>query len=114
MNLRINSPSNSRRKYFRKPSLIEVEAKTFRDNPIVDRLIEVVTKTLRCGLMSGETLRAPRQQLRRPRTSVFDFFPISSVTARFVGARFIFSRLTSASSASIMQKFVFNVRKNFF
>ena len=35
-----------------------------KDNPILDRLIEVDTKALRRGLMSGETLRAPRQQLR--------------------------------------------------
>ena len=31
-----------------------------RDNPLLDRLIEVDTKALRRGLMSGETLRAPR------------------------------------------------------
>ncbi|HEV2884598.1 MAG TPA: hypothetical protein VGW36_07050, partial [Pyrinomonadaceae bacterium] len=43
-----------------------------RDNPILDRLIEVDTKALRRGLMSGETLRAPRQQLRRLRASAFD------------------------------------------
>src|ERR1044072_255707 len=42
------------------------------DNPLVDRLIEVDTKALRRGLMSGETLRAPRQQLRRLRASPFD------------------------------------------
>ena len=42
-----------------------VHRKIFRDNPILDRLIEVGTKALRRGLMSGETLRAPRQQLRR-------------------------------------------------
>ncbi|HEV2837153.1 MAG TPA: hypothetical protein VGW58_17675, partial [Pyrinomonadaceae bacterium] len=36
-----------------------------KDNPVLDRLIEVDTKALRRGLMSGETLRAPRQQLRR-------------------------------------------------
>jgi hypothetical protein len=43
------------------------------DNPILDLLIEGGTKALRRGLMSGETLRAPRQQLRwyvpRPSTS---------------------------------------------
>ena len=43
-----------------------------RDNPLIDRLIEVDTKALRRGLMSGETLRAPRQQLRRLRASAFD------------------------------------------
>src|SRR5687767_16015446 len=48
-----------------------------RDNPILDRLIEGGTKALRRGLMSGETLRAPRQQLRwyvpRPSTSFLSF-----------------------------------------
>ena len=43
-----------------------------KDNPILDRLIEVDTKALRRGLMSGETLRAPRQQLRLLRASAFD------------------------------------------
>src|ERR687890_77858 len=43
-----------------------------KDNPLLDRLIEVDTKALRRGLMSGETLRAPRQQLRRLRASAFD------------------------------------------
>ena len=42
------------------------------DNPILDRLIVVDTKALRRGLMSGETLRAPRQQLRLLRASAFD------------------------------------------
>jgi lipopolysaccharide heptosyltransferase I len=42
------------------------------DNPLLDRLIEVDTKALRRGLMSGETLRAPRQQLRLLRASAFD------------------------------------------
>src|ERR1044072_2222994 len=36
-----------------------------RDNPLIDRLIEVDTKALRRGLMSGETLRAPHTLLRR-------------------------------------------------
>ena len=40
-----------------------------RDNPFLDRLIEIDTKALRRGLMSGETLRAPRQQLRLLRAS---------------------------------------------
>jgi lipopolysaccharide heptosyltransferase I len=43
-----------------------------KDNPVLDRLIEVDTKALRRGLMSGETLRAPRQQLRLLRASAFD------------------------------------------
>src|SRR2546430_11892762 len=43
-----------------------------RDNPLLDRLIEIDTKALRRGLMSGETLRAPRQQLRLLRASAFD------------------------------------------
>jgi heptosyltransferase-1 len=47
-------------------------AEILRDNPLLDRLIEVDTKALRRGLMSGETLRAPRQQLRRLRASTFD------------------------------------------
>src|SRR5215208_3968072 len=47
-------------------------AEILRDNPILDRLIEVDTKALRRGLVSGETLRAPRQQLRRLRASAFD------------------------------------------
>jgi hypothetical protein len=47
--------------------------KKFTSNPILDRLIEVGTKALRRGLMSGETLRAPRQQLRwfSPPPSIF-------------------------------------------
>jgi hypothetical protein len=48
-------------------------AKFFRDNLFLDRLIEVGTKALRRELMSGETLRAPRQQLRRLHASAFDF-----------------------------------------
>jgi heptosyltransferase-1 len=43
-----------------------------KDNPILDRLIVIDTKALRRGLMSGETLRAPRQQLRLLRASAFD------------------------------------------
>src|SRR2546429_865683 len=43
-----------------------------KDNPFLDRLIEIDTKALRRGLMSGETLRAPRQQLRLLRASAFD------------------------------------------
>jgi ADP-heptose:LPS heptosyltransferase len=50
------------------PGLVKI----FRDNPLLDRLIEVVTKALGRGLVSGETLRAPRQQLRQLRASAFD------------------------------------------
>lgn len=67
-----------------------------RDNPILDRLIEVDTKALRRGLMSGETLRAPRQQLRRLRASAFDValdfqgLLKSGFIARLSGARRVF------------------------
>lgn len=47
-------------------------AEILRDNPLLDRLIEVDTKALRRWPMSGETLLAPRQQLRRLRASTFD------------------------------------------
>lgn len=71
-------------------------AEILRDNPILDRLIEVDTKALRRGLMSGETLRAPRQQLRRLRASAFDLaldfqgLLKSAAIARLSGARRIF------------------------
>src|SRR5215831_17747295 len=64
-----------------------------RDNPILDRLIEIDTKALRRGLMSGETLRAPRQQLRLLRASAFDLaldfqgLLKSAMVARLSGAR---------------------------
>ena len=67
-----------------------------RDNPILDRLIVVDTKALRRGLMSGETLRAPRQQLRRLRASAFDLaidfqgLLKSASIARLSGARRVF------------------------
>src|SRR5712671_4474259 len=67
-----------------------------RDNPLLDRLIEVDTKALRRGLMSGETLRAPRQQLRLLRASAFDLaidfqgLLKSASIARLSGARRIF------------------------
>src|SRR3979411_2530283 len=61
-----------------------------KDNPILDRLIEVDTKALRRGLMSGETLRAPRQQLRLLRASAFDLLPKSRAIARLSGARRVF------------------------
>ncbi|HYE65665.1 MAG TPA: lipopolysaccharide heptosyltransferase I [Pyrinomonadaceae bacterium] len=47
-------------------------AEILRDNPLLDRLIEVDTKALRRWPMSGETLLTPRQQLRRLRASPFD------------------------------------------
>src|SRR5229473_6343351 len=71
-------------------------AEILRDNPILDRLIEVDTKALRRGLMSGETLRAPRQQLRLLRASAFDLaldfqgLLKSATVARLSGARRIY------------------------
>ena len=38
----------------------------------MDRIIEVGTKALRRGPVSGETLSAPRRQLQRLRASPFD------------------------------------------
>src|ERR1051325_10739682 len=63
------------------------------DNPNLDRLIEIDTKALRRGLMSGETLRAPRQQLRLLRASAFDLaldfqgLIKAAMIARLSGAR---------------------------
>src|SRR5436190_3100478 len=71
-------------------------AEILRDNPLLDRLIEVDTKALRRGLVSGETLRAPRQQLRQLRASAFelaiDFQGLlkSALIARLSGARRVF------------------------
>src|SRR5260221_12459783 len=71
-------------------------AEILRDNPLLDRLIEVQTKALRRGLMSGETLRAPRQQLRLLRASAFDLaldfqgLLKSATVARLSGARRIY------------------------
>ncbi|MDT7779041.1 MAG: heptosyltransferase, partial [Acidobacteriota bacterium] len=42
-------------------------AEILKDNPFLETLIEVDTKVLRRWPMSGETLLAPRQQLRRLR-----------------------------------------------
>jgi heptosyltransferase-1 len=73
-----------------------------KDNPVLDRLIEVDTKALRRGLMSGETLRAPRQQLRRLRASTFDValdfqgLIKSASIARLSGARRVFGYSRSA------------------
>jgi len=47
-------------------------AEILRDNPFLNSLIEVDTKALRRWPMSGETLLALRQQLRRLRASTFD------------------------------------------
>jgi heptosyltransferase I len=47
-------------------------AEILRDNPFLNSLIEVDTKALRRWPVSGETLLAPRQQLRRLRASSFD------------------------------------------
>ena len=89
-------------------------AEILRDNPLLDRLIEVDTKALRRGLMSGETLRAPRQQLRRLRASAFDIaldfqgLLKSASIARLSGARrvFGFSRtgLREPASAIFLSK----------
>jgi lipopolysaccharide heptosyltransferase I len=68
-------------------------AEILRDNPFVDRLIEVDTKALRRWPMSGETLLATRQQLRRLRASSFDLaldfqgLLKSATIARLSGAR---------------------------
>jgi lipopolysaccharide heptosyltransferase I len=71
-------------------------AEILRDNPVLDRLIEVDTKALRRWPVSGETLLAPRQQLRRLRASAFDsaldFQGLlkSASIARFSGAKRIY------------------------
>src|ERR1044072_5321543 len=87
-----------------------------KDNPILDRLIEVDTKAWRRGLMSGETLRAPRQQLRRLRASAFDValdfqgLLKSASIARLSGARRIFgysrAGLREPASALLLSKTV--------
>ena len=87
-----------------------------RDNPLLDRLIEVDTKALRRGLMSGETLRAPRQQLRRLRASAFDValdfqgLLKSASIARLSGARRVFgysrAGLREPASAFLLSKTV--------
>ena len=91
-------------------------AEILRDNPLLDRLIEVDTKALRRGLMSGETLRAPRQQLRRLRASAFDValdfqgLLKSASIARLSGARRVFgysrSGLREPASALLLSKTV--------
>ena len=97
-------------------------AKNLRDNQFLDRLIEVGTRALRRGLMSGETLRAPRQQLRRLRASAFDLLLKLPAIARLSGARrvFRFSREGSHLSTTYLvrsaiakiQKIVQMIRKN--
>ncbi|OLE52343.1 MAG: hypothetical protein AUG51_18530 [Acidobacteria bacterium 13_1_20CM_3_53_8] len=52
-----------------------LSTKISEDNLLPDRLIEMSTKVLRRGSSSGETLPAPRQQLRRHRASTFDVIP---------------------------------------
>src|SRR6266436_2659724 len=79
-------------------------AKILRDNPILARLIEVGTKALRRGLMSGETLRAPRQQLRRLRASAFDLLPKSPTIARLSGARRVFGFCFQAFGEPAIQR----------
>jgi len=91
-------------------------AEILRDNPLLDRLIEVDTKALRRGLMSGETLRAPRQQLRRLRASAFDValdfqgLLKSASIARLSGARRVFgysrAGLREPASALLLSKTV--------
>ena len=103
-------------------------AEILRDNPILDRLIEVDTKALRRGLVSGETLRAPRQQLRQLRASAFDLaldfqgLLKSASIARLSGARRVFgfssdflrepaSRIFHSKSISISEN-LHVIRKN--
>src|SRR5215210_1941316 len=91
-------------------------AEILRDNPFVDRLIEVDTKALRRWPMSGETLLATRQQLRRLRASSFDLaldfqgLLKSAAIARLAGARRLygFSReaLREPASRFLLKKAV--------
>lgn len=83
-------------------------AEILRDNPILDCLIEIDTKALRRVPVSGETLRATRQQLRRLHASAFDVtidfqgLLKSSVIARLSGAprRYGFAREALREPAS--------------
>lgn len=67
-----------------------------KDNPLLDRLIELDTKGLRRWPASGETLLAARQQLRRLRASTFDLaldfqgLLKSATIARLSGAKQVF------------------------
>jgi hypothetical protein len=81
-------------------------ARFFRDNPILAILIEVGTKALTRELMSGETLRAPRQQLRRLHASAFDLLIKSPVKARLSGARCFLSRLLRVLTEPVLQSFL--------
>ena len=93
-----------------------------RDNPLLDRLIEIDTKALRRGLMSGETLRAPRQQLRRLRPSAFVLSAKSPTIARRLGARSVLGLIPHSFAEPeilslllrflIIQKSVQVIRKN--
>ncbi|MDQ1638919.1 MAG: hypothetical protein QOF62_2258 [Pyrinomonadaceae bacterium] len=89
--------------------------KFLRDNPFLDRLIEVGTKALRRELMSGETLRAPRQQLRRLHASAFDLSAKLPAIARLYGARCILglSRnwLTEPATPALLPRFLI-IRKS--
>ena len=96
-------------------------AEILKDNPLLDRLIEVDTKALRRGLMSGETLRAPRQQLRRLRASAFDIaldfqgLLKSAIIARLSGAHRIFGFSRNALREPASRFFLsdtVNIRKN--
>ena len=68
-------------------------AEILRCNPLLESLIEVDTKALRRWPVSGETLLAPRQQLRRLRAGAFDLsldfqgLLKSALVARLSGAR---------------------------
>ena len=83
-------------------------AEILRDNPMLDRLIEIDTKAVRRWPVSGETLLAPRQQLRRLRASAFDVtidfqgLLKSAAIARLSGAprRYGFARHTLREPAS--------------
>ena len=83
-------------------------AEILRDNPLLDSLIEIDTKALRRWPVSGETLLAPRQQLRRLRASSFDIaidfqgLIKSAAIARLSGAtrRYGFSREALREPAS--------------
>jgi hypothetical protein len=93
----------------------EHAAKLLRDNPVLDRLIEVGTKALRRELMSGETLRAPRQQLRRLRPSAFDLSAKFPTIARQSGARFVLGPIPDSfakPAIQIIRKSVQLIRKN--
>ncbi len=68
-------------------------AEILRDNHFLETLIEVDTKGLRRGPLSGETLSATRRQLRRLRASPFDLsldfqgLIKSALVARLSGAK---------------------------